>query len=902
MNMRLSSSVLLAAAVIAALTPMCWSGSDAVTEDGFELVIPNSGVEEGLPLEISNGHEYCLAMYFINKSEHVLDVSVDVVQSCEEVGFEEKLAGIMLMPEGDPDHGDIFRQPLTVKVDEVCPSYEDARIDVYVFVTDLEDGTKLSYSFTVHVTVYSSYDTSESYNKFFWMFVNPLGPPLDSPVVPFIVTLAVLAAVALLVSLAVAPAAARAIGSYAKGSDTSRLRTVLAIALPAAVIVVAIGPAMGILGADLSVQLPATRISTSAFIAILAFAIWKVYSMAIGGFLARHEGKEDDPSMDLSMLPLFLMLGRLVLWIVATALILSTFGVDLQGVLISAGIITLGITLGAQNVLSQFFSGLVLLTTRPFEAGDILIINGNTLRVKKVKVMFTEFTSRYNDRVITMPNNAVTSATIVNHDKEEKSHYLQVTIPVPYGTDLKKAMEVITKVTDESPYVVHDPGLRPQSIKLIEFQESGMLIELSTNVISFDMSFEIASRLRMAMYEALKDAGIVVPYSRLEVTMLNECFNEDKGQRGGGAGPRSSMPGKVLSPSRRYLVYDPVDQRAVYARIGCQEAVHRIVRVEGLEVDGLPVDLVVVVDDLGVLDRVHHRVDVDVLHRLVLLGPLLDAVVVGDGHHELVAYLLVRRPGEGLQHRAERSRAVLPQLACDADLAFGPVKHLEELPQVILAAEHRGMELVGLDVSGCIQSVAVEVLERLDRLVQVPLVYVQEDQGIDAVLAAEFVDVVCAVVLGGPRGCGAIYQVLLEGSPRELAEVGEDLLARIVVSVARERLQVPVEGVVVLVGPLEGDAQLVTALERDLLADVRVVHPQGYLIRGCVVVEEDRAVRHPVPSMAVHGGQALPVDVQVQVVARIRPQLVELLLLDIQGVVPEAVEPDDAGLQDHGLL
>lgn len=542
MNRKLSASLLLAAAVFAALVPMGWSGSDAVTGDQFELIIPNSGVEKELPLEIENGDVYNLSMYFINNSDHLLDVDADVLYQCKEVRLSEKPEGVMLMPEGDPDHKDVYRQPMTVVVDEVCPSYEDARIDVYVTVTDLDDKTKLYYSFTIHVMVYSSYDSSESYNKFFWVFPNPLGSPLDSPVVPFVVTMAALAALALLVSLAVVPFAARKLDTYTSGSDSPRFRRILAVGMTLSVIVVSIGPALGILGADLSVQLPATRISTAAFIAIVAVAIWKVYSMVIGGFLARYEKRDDDSSLDLSMLPLFLMLGRLVLWIVATALILSTFGVNLQGVLISAGIITLGITLGAQNVLSQFFSGLVLLTTRPFEAGDILIINGNTLRVKKVKVMFTEFTSRYNDRVITMPNNAVTAATIVNHDKEEKSHYLQVTIPVPYGTDLKKAMEVITKVTEESPYVVHDPKLRPQSIKLIEFQESGMLIELSTNVISFDTSFEIASRLRMAMYEALKDAGIVVPYSRLEVTMLNECFNEDKEQRGGGACPRPRTP------------------------------------------------------------------------------------------------------------------------------------------------------------------------------------------------------------------------------------------------------------------------------------------------------------------------------------------------------------------------
>ena len=132
----------------------------------------------------------------------------------------------------------------------MCPSYEDAQITVYVTVTDLDDGTKLYYNFTIHVMVYSSYDTSQSHNKFFWVIPNPLGPPLDSSVVPFVVTMATLVAIALIVSFFAIPAAARKLDSYTSGNDDRRIRNILAVAIVVSVFMVALGPALGILGAE----------------------------------------------------------------------------------------------------------------------------------------------------------------------------------------------------------------------------------------------------------------------------------------------------------------------------------------------------------------------------------------------------------------------------------------------------------------------------------------------------------------------------------------------------------------------------------------------------------------------------------------------------------------------------
>ncbi len=529
MDRRLPAILLLAMVAITALAPLSAGGSDAITEDEFILKVPNSGVEDEVPLDIGNGHDYYMAIYMLNESDHPLDISLETKSSKKEVYIVENLEGFMLMPCHDSEHKDMYRQSITVHVDEVCPSYELAAIEIYVNVEDLIDGSRLSYVLTLEVNVISSYDNSSYYNKFFGIFPNDFDPPLNSSFFPFIVTLVVLVVSALLFSAFAVPVIARKLDTFTDGDDLSRFKKILTSLIMVSVVLIFIDPGLRILGTDLSILIIVTECSRATLVVVTVIAIWKLYSLIIEGILTKC-GEKEDSTFDLSLLPLFLMIGKLVLWISSTALILALFGVDLQGILVSAGIVSLGITLGAQNVLSQFFSGLVLLITRPFDVGDHLEINGRVVRVKKVKVMFTEFLSRYDDRVIVMPNNAVTSATIVNYDKDDNGYYLQITIPVPYGTDLKKAREIILKVANESPDTIHDPEFARRDFKLKDFQDSSLLLELGVKVPDFNGSFTNASNLRIQMYEALKAEGIEVPFNKLEVTMLNDCFNKENGR------------------------------------------------------------------------------------------------------------------------------------------------------------------------------------------------------------------------------------------------------------------------------------------------------------------------------------------------------------------------------------
>jgi potassium efflux system protein len=79
-----------------------------------------------------------------------------------------------------------------------------------------------------------------------------------------------------------------------------------------------------------------------------------------------------EPSLQLSIVTIFGYVGG----ITAIALGLTGLGFDLQKIALIAGALSVGIGFGLQSIVSNFVSGLILLTERPIRVGDSIVVKG----------------------------------------------------------------------------------------------------------------------------------------------------------------------------------------------------------------------------------------------------------------------------------------------------------------------------------------------------------------------------------------------------------------------------------------------------------------------------------------------------------------------------------------------
>lgn len=516
MNYR---SVALLSALIAtmALIVPLTADADALSED--EIVVTPGTLGD---VTIGSGQSKTVTLYVYNGTDGAVSISSPSI-----TGLGDSIsASSAIMIDGDRTSLLKAGETAVISITFSADGYADkgsftATVSITArSVTSVEDpGVTETRSF--NVTVQSVFVDDDSYNKFFGLVPNTLGSPLDSIWVTAAVTMVLWTIATIVMSELIIPIFTRLVGSRKTEEEKKSLTNRLTRSITAIMFVIALNECTQIVGASAEVAHLIRALSSAIYVVLGAVIAWQIYMFVVTAFLKEIDESSDVDGMDMSLLPLFKMIGELVITVAALCAALAAFGVDLASIMVSAGVVSLGITLGAQSTLNQFFSGIVLLACRPFKKDDFVQISGNYYKVKKVRLMYTEFVNWDNDQIVTIPNNSVSSATLVNLTKESPRTRVFVYIDVAYDSDLRKVKESLEKAARKHPHVITDGSCGKPTARLVEFADSGIRFKLLSYVDDFDSSAHYAGQIRELVLEQLTADGITVPYERIQVDVLS---------------------------------------------------------------------------------------------------------------------------------------------------------------------------------------------------------------------------------------------------------------------------------------------------------------------------------------------------------------------------------------------
>ncbi len=162
-------------------------------------------------------------------------------------------------------------------------------------------------------------------------------------------------------------------------------------------------------------------------------------------------------------------LFRIISYMILIVVILSELNVNVTGILVSAGFLGIVLGLAAQSTLSNFISGVYLLSSKAFEPGDRVIIQtwqysmmpptyphdkfipGFAGMIKSIGVLYTELKSEEKSdegSIMLVPNNIVAQALVINYHRENKMMtklQFDVDIKTDYKTIRKKIEKAIRR-------------------------------------------------------------------------------------------------------------------------------------------------------------------------------------------------------------------------------------------------------------------------------------------------------------------------------------------------------------------------------------------------------------------------------------------------------------------------
>lgn len=188
-------------------------------------------------------------------------------------------------------------------------------------------------------------------------------------------------------------------------------------------------------------------------------------------------------------------------------------GIDLSGLAVVLGFLSVGIGFGLQNVTSNFISGLIMLFERPVKVGDRVAVADTEGDVTAINMRATTIRTPDNITII-VPNSEFISSNVINWSHGELKIRLNIPVGVSYGSNLDNVIKALEEVADENEEVLSSP--KPL-VHLSSFGDSAWDMNLRCWIAQPERHPQVTSDLNCAIVRKFREYDIEIPFPQRDL-------------------------------------------------------------------------------------------------------------------------------------------------------------------------------------------------------------------------------------------------------------------------------------------------------------------------------------------------------------------------------------------------
>ena len=273
-----------------------------------------------------------------------------------------------------------------------------------------------------------------------------------------------------------------------------------------------------------------TKLSDGCFVVFMTIFVLRGYSNYLVPLMADWiaVGKSDTQYG-----PLLDILGSILIIVFGITNFLSTFNVEFGVLVAGVGVVGLVIALAAQDTLSNFFSGILLLLDQGFKTGDMIYFNDTYCLIREIGLRSTKIYDIINHVIIIIPNNSLANQNILNLTKPDRYYRLRIEVGVSYDSNPDDVEAALLEVAKNNSDIEQDDPTRKPLVRFQNFGDSTLnfaLVAWIKNVIKIR---QINSDLHHQVFEKLREENIVIAFPQRDVHIFpqgdsSSSFEEKK--------------------------------------------------------------------------------------------------------------------------------------------------------------------------------------------------------------------------------------------------------------------------------------------------------------------------------------------------------------------------------------
>ena len=179
------------------------------------------------------------------------------------------------------------------------------------------------------------------------------------------------------------------------------------------------------------------------------------------------------------------------------------------------GTLAIAVGFGAQNILNNFISGLILMVERPVRAGDMVEVDDTLGVVEEIGARSTRVRIPTGIHVI-LPNSVLLENKVVNWTLEDSRIRTKVSVGVAYGSSPQQVIDLVSQAANDVNEVLKNPG---PIVTFDDFADSSLNFTVHFWVaVATPMDRDrVCTKVRIHIDELFKEHNISIPFPQRDL-------------------------------------------------------------------------------------------------------------------------------------------------------------------------------------------------------------------------------------------------------------------------------------------------------------------------------------------------------------------------------------------------
>jgi small-conductance mechanosensitive channel len=254
-------------------------------------------------------------------------------------------------------------------------------------------------------------------------------------------------------------------------------------------------------------------------IIVITFFVIRLITSILNFSIVSYTSKQEEGEQKAKQLKSISALAKLLIWAIGLIFLLDNLGVNISAVVAGLGIGGIAVALAAQAILGDLFSYFVIFFDRPFEIGDVIIVDDKTGTVEHIGIKTTRIRALSGEQLV-LSNTDLTSSRVHNYKKLQRRRVV-FQLGAIYQTPAEK-LKIIPDLVKQ--IIIDNPNAEFDRGHFKAFGDFSLNFEFVYYVLSseYRIYMDIQQAINLKIYERFEEEGIEFAYPTQTLFLTKE--------------------------------------------------------------------------------------------------------------------------------------------------------------------------------------------------------------------------------------------------------------------------------------------------------------------------------------------------------------------------------------------